>query len=108
MVPIDFLYASCRRAPNAVAVETETEVITYASLVERVNSLAAAIHALDERPQSRVAICGYNSLEHLIGLLAVMAAGKVWVPLNPRDGKNDIQLKIEAAKPSILIFDEDC
>lgn len=108
MFPIDFLYASCRRAPNAVAVETETEVITYASLVERVNSLAAAIHGLDERPQSRVAICGYNSLEHLIGLLAVMAAGKVWVPLNPRDGKNDIQLKIEAAKPSILIFDEDC
>ena len=108
MFPIEFLYASCRRTPKAAAIETENEVVTYASLVEQVNALAAALQALEEKPQSRVAICGYNSLEHLIGLLAVMAAGKVWIPLNPRDGRDDIQLKIEAAQPSILILDEDC
>lgn len=108
MLPIDMLYASAARAPDAVAVETAEESISYAALVARVDALAAALQAVDPAPQSRVGLCGYNSLEHLIGLLATLAAGKVWIPLNPRDATEELDAKIETARPSILIVDDDC
>lgn len=101
-------YAAARLAPHAVAVDGPETILSYGELTKRVDALASALQDLDSTPQSRVGICGYNSVEHLIALLATMAAGKVWVPLNPRDSKNELDAKLVAAKPSILILDEDC
>jgi len=37
-----------------------------------------------------------------------MAAGQVWVPLNPRLGRLDIEGMIEATRPAVLVADESC
>lgn len=108
MRPIDMFYAAAALRPDAIAIDAPDGTQSYAALAERVNALAAALQSIDPAPQSRVGICGYNSLEHLTGLLATMAAGKVWIPLNPRDVKSDLDGKAEAAKPTILILDTDC
>jgi acyl-CoA synthetase (AMP-forming)/AMP-acid ligase II len=108
MLPIDMVYAAATRSPEAIAVETDAENISYREMVVRVDALAAGLQSIDPAAQSRVGICGYNSLEHLIGLLAVMAAGKIWVPLNPRDGAEDLGHKVETANPTIVIVDDDC
>ncbi len=108
MLPIDLLYAAAARAPDAVAVETPDTSLSYAELVARVDALAAGLQALDPAPRSRVGICAYNTLEHLLALLATLAAGKVWIPLNARDAGEELDLKLEAARPSIVVVDEDC
>ena len=101
-------YAAARITPDAVAIDGPDTILRYGELRKQVDALACALQDLDSTPQSRVGICGYNSVEHLIALLATMAAGKVWVPLNPRDSKDELDAKLDAAKPSILILDEDC
>ena len=82
--------------------------LSYRELVTRADALAVALQAMEPEPQTRVGICAYNTVEHLTALLAVMAADKIWVPLNPLDASRDLETKIATAKPSLVIADEAC
>ncbi|HYG91586.1 MAG TPA: AMP-binding protein [Azospirillum sp.] len=108
MLPIDFLYRSARFTPDAVAVDAPSGILTYAELTARVDALAAAFQALDPAPDSRVGICAHNTVAHLLALLATLAAGKVWVPLNPRESRAELDAKVAATVPGIVVVDEDC
>lgn len=108
MTPIEFLYRGARRDPQAVAIGFHAETLTYAELVRRVDAVAAAFRAIDPTPQSRVGVCGFNTPEHLIALLATLAAGKVWVALNPMNGRAELDSFIAATRPSIIVADQDC
>ncbi len=106
MQPVDLIYRAAARLPDAVAVEAPGISLGHGELVARADALAVALQAMDPEPQSRVGVCAYNNVEHLIALLAVMAADKIWVPLNPLDAWRDLGIKIAAARPSLLIADE--
>jgi acyl-CoA synthetase (AMP-forming)/AMP-acid ligase II len=108
MQPIDWLYRAARVRPDAVAVEAPGVALGYAGLVARVDALAAALQKLDPACQSRIGVCAYNTLEHLLSILAIMAAGKVWVPLNPLDSKSELERKLALSDPSLIVVDENC
>ena len=112
MMPIDNFFRAAARWPDRPAVEISTgkelRKISYKNLANQVNALAAALQKIDSKPQTRVGICAYNSFEHLLGWLATFAAGKVWVPLNPRNGRSELDRIIDLTEPSIIIFDADC
>ena len=104
--PIDRLYDSIARNPGAVAVAGTTEGdLTYAELGALVAALAAAFQDIDGTAGSRVAICLGNTVEHLVALLATYAAGKVWVPLNPRNARAELDAMIAATRPTIVVDD---
>jgi fatty-acyl-CoA synthase len=106
--PIDRLDASVERNPGAVAVTgTGDGDLTYAELGARVGALGAAFQALDPLPGSRVGICAWNTVEHLLALLATYAAGKVWVPLNPRNARAGLDAMIAATRPTIVVDDAE-
>ncbi len=108
MQPVDLIYRAAARRPDAVAVEAPGISLGHRELAARADALAVALQSMDPEPQSRVGVCAYNNVEHLIALLAVMAADKIWVPLNPLDASRDLSSKIAAARPSLLIADEAC
>jgi fatty-acyl-CoA synthase len=112
MMPIDHFYRAAQQWPERTAVEVSDEFqeisLSYAELTEQVNALAAAFQAIDPTPQSRVGVCGYNTLEHLLGLLATYASGKTWVPLNPRNGNDELSRIVDVTEPSIVVVDGDC
>lgn len=108
MQPIDLIYRAAAHHPDAIAVEAPEITLSYRELVMRADALAVALRSIDPQPQTRVGICAYNTVEHLLALLAVMAADKIWVPLNPLDASRDLNTKIAAARPSLVIADEDC
>jgi acyl-CoA synthetase (AMP-forming)/AMP-acid ligase II len=112
MMPIDNFFRSAARWPDRIAVEINDGVdqrkITYGDLAQSVNALANALQTIDPTPQSCVGICANNSFEHLLGWLATYAAGKIWVPLNPRNGSDELNRIIDLTAPSIVIFDADC
>ena len=83
-------------------------MVTYAELGAAVAALAAAFQEIDRKPGSRVGICARNTTEHLIALLATYAAGKVWVPLNPRNGRAELDAMIAATSPTIVVADGSC
>ena len=112
MMPVDNFFRSAARWPDRVAVEILDEAghcqISYHDLAVQVNALAAALQAIDPAPQSRVGICAYNNVQHLLGWLATYAAGKTWVPLNPRNGRDELDRIIDLTQPSVIIFDGAC
>lgn len=106
--PIDHLYRGLARAPNAIAVAGPGEPLSYAELVAAVEALAAAFQSISPRAGSRVGICARNTVEHLLALLATYAAGKVWVPLNPTNGRADLDRMVAATHPALFVVDESC
>jgi acyl-CoA synthetase (AMP-forming)/AMP-acid ligase II len=96
------------RNPSAVAVAGPGAPIAYRELVAQVDALAAALQSIDERPGSRVGICARNTPEHLLALLATYAAGKTWVPLNPRNGRAELDAMIGVAQPTLIIANQAC
>jgi acyl-CoA synthetase (AMP-forming)/AMP-acid ligase II len=109
LLPIDRLYRSVARHPDRIAVAGEARgTMTYAELGSAVDALGAALQDVDGEPGSRVGICARNTTEHLLALLATYAAGKVWVPLNPRNGRAELDAMIAATRPTILVADESC
>lgn len=106
MYPIDFFWRAVQRWPERVAIDTPDERITYRQLSDKVAAAAAALLALDATAQSRVGICATNSADHLVALLAVLACGKVWVPLNPKSTEPEIRRITDAIDASILIVED--
>ena len=105
MFPIDFFWRAAERWPDRIAVNGPEGALRFDELAKRVAALSAGLLALDGESQSRVAICAGNSVDHIIALLAVLACGKVWIPLNPKSTQREIRRIIDATEPSLVILD---
>jgi amino acid adenylation domain-containing protein/thioester reductase-like protein len=79
----DLVAAQAARTPDAVAVVEPGAELTYRTLTQRANGLAEQLRALGAGPESRVAILTDRSAESIVGLLAILAAGAAYVPLDP-------------------------
>ena len=106
MQPIEFFFRAAARTPHDVAVIAPERTVTFSDLATQVMSLAAFLKVEDPRPQARVCVGCRNSIEHLVAILAVIAAGKTWVALNPRNGDPELQRIVEYISPSAMLLDE--
>lgn len=105
MYPIDFFFRASKLYPERIALQSTTLTLTYRELASKVNALASALQAIDPQPQTRVAICAANTVDHATAILAVLAAGKVWVPLNARSTASEIKRITDTIEPSIVMSD---
>lgn len=108
MLPIDLFWRAADRWPDNIAVDAPDGHLRYRELAAQVAALATHFEQLDPVPQSRVGICAGNSAQHIVALLAVLASGKVWVPLNPKSTRPELRRLIDATEPSILVLDANC
>ena len=69
--------------PDAIAVVFENQQLTYRQLNQKANQLAHHLQSLAVRPEMLVGICIERSIEMIIGLLGILKAGGVYVPLDP-------------------------
>lgn len=106
MLPIDFFYRASQQYSDRVAVESPAGSLSYTELREQVSSMACVLQAMDPEPESRVGLCAGNAPEYIIAMLAIMAAGKTWVPLNYRSTVPEIGRILDTIQPSIVISDE--
>ncbi len=107
MRPIDFLLRSAARFPDKVALAGPEGSVTYRDLVDRSCALAAALQELSPDPRSRIAVCGGNHVAHVIALFATLLAGRIWVPLNPRAGKQELTRIVEFTEAALVIAEAD-
>ncbi|PRA33141.1 non-ribosomal peptide synthetase [Pseudomonas poae] len=91
------------RTPDAVAVKSGAQQLTYAQLNQRANQLAHHLLALGVQPDSRVAICVERGLEMVIGLYAILKAGAAYVPLDPSYPPERLAYMLEDSAPVAVL-----
>ncbi|RKH03264.1 amino acid adenylation domain-containing protein [Corallococcus carmarthensis] len=75
--------AQVARTPDNVAVLFKDAQLTYRELDARAGQLAAWLRGAGVKPGDIVGICLERSVETLVSVLAVMAAGAAYVPIDP-------------------------
>jgi amino acid adenylation domain-containing protein len=86
-----------RRAPDAVAVTSGEESLTYEELNGRSNRVAHHLISLGVGPESLVGLCMKRSADVLVGILGILKAGGTYVPLDPSHPPQRIRTIIEDA-----------
>ncbi|WP_083935919.1 non-ribosomal peptide synthetase [Saccharomonospora halophila] len=71
------------RAPDAVAIESETRSVTYGQLADEAETLAGALRAQGAGPESTVGVCLPSGPELVATVLAVLRTGAAYVPMDP-------------------------
>lgn len=76
--------------------------LTYAALLARVRDCAAGLIAAGIQPGDRVAMLCGAQLEFLVVFLATSMVGGVWMGLNPRYRRDELEHIIADGKPRLL------
>ncbi|MFE2954665.1 condensation domain-containing protein, partial [Embleya sp. NPDC059267] len=95
-----------RAAPDTVAVAGDGTAVTYRELDERANRLAHALIGRGVRPGNTVAVALERSADLVAAVLAVVKAGAVYVPLDPRFPTSRVDL-IRRRTDAVLLLSAD-
>ncbi|MFC7961403.1 amino acid adenylation domain-containing protein [Rhodococcoides kroppenstedtii] len=109
-VPEETLYASYRRwvsaTPDAVAVADERETVTYAELHARVVGLAAHLRERGIGDEDIVGIGVPRSVGTVVAMLAVLAVGAAYLPLDGRHPVDRLEFMLDDSGAAMLLTTE--
>ena len=91
------------RTPDAIAVVSEDEELTYAELNAKANRLAHHLRDLGVKPDDRVAICLERGFEMIVAMLGVLKAGGAYLPLDSDYPIERLRLMLQDAQPIALL-----
>ncbi|HYU71268.1 MAG TPA: non-ribosomal peptide synthetase [Ktedonobacteraceae bacterium] len=89
--------------PGAVALVERDRMLTYRELNRRANQLAHYLRSLGVGPNVLVGFCVERSLEMVVGLLGILKAGGVYVPLDPSYPSERLSFMLEDARVPVLV-----
>ena len=92
-----------RLRPEAPAVAEEGGSLNYGELNQRSGWLAHYLHSEGVTTGSRVALCMDRSVEMIIGMLAVLKAGGVYVPLDPAYPAERLALMLNDVAAAVIL-----
>jgi len=98
--------AQAERTPDAIAIVFGHEQLTYAELNRRANRIAHHVQALGVGPEMPVAICLEPSTDMIVGLLGILKAGGVYLPLDPAYPKERLAFMLETARAPVMLTRE--
>jgi len=107
MKPIEHFLRSAKRYPHKIALRGPEGSLSYSELAREVKACAAAFQALVPDERGRIAILARNDFAHVVALLGIMLAGRVWVPLNYRSGDAELKRAVDFVEPALIITEED-
>ena len=99
--------AQAASTPDALAVVSGAETISYRELNERANQLAHHLITLGVGRETIVALCLDRSLESVMCALAVLKAGGAYLPLDPKYPSERLSFMLSDAQPRVLIAREE-
>ncbi|ELR97624.1 non-ribosomal peptide synthetase [Gloeocapsa sp. PCC 73106] len=98
--------AQVKRTPEAIALITEEQTLTYQELNTKANQLAHYLKELGFKPEAKIGICLERNCNLIIGLLGILKAGAAYVPLDPAYPQERLDFILEDAQVSALLVDE--
>ncbi|SDM58248.1 amino acid adenylation domain-containing protein [Allokutzneria albata] len=95
--------AQVARTPDAPAVVTDTEEITYAELNARANAFARKLVERGAGPERVVAVQLQRSADAIVALLAIMKTGAAYLPIDPAYPAERIRFMLDDARPVFVV-----
>ncbi|TES55744.1 amino acid adenylation domain-containing protein [Halalkalibacterium halodurans] len=92
--------------PNAIAVVRGQDSITYTEILQQAEILANNLHLLGIESEDRVGLCMNTSADLMIGIVGILKAGAVYVPLDPAYPAGRIDYMINDSDISLIITDQ--
>ncbi|HEX7773341.1 MAG TPA: AMP-binding protein, partial [Pyrinomonadaceae bacterium] len=98
--------AQAERTPEAIAVVSERETLSYSELESRANRLAQYLRHRGVVPGSIIGINLERSLNLVVAILGILKAGAAYLPLDPSHPDERLKLILENARVELLITSE--
>ncbi|MCX4502481.1 amino acid adenylation domain-containing protein [Streptomyces anulatus] len=98
------LYATwVERTPEAMAVRSGADVLSYAELDARADRLARRLRSLGVGRETRVGLCLPRGVDVIVSILAVWKAGGAYVPLDPEHPGHRLTYMIEDSGATVVL-----
>jgi amino acid adenylation domain-containing protein len=91
---VDLFREQVIKNPEAIAIIYEDQELNYKELNKRSNQLAHYLQSKGVQEKTLVPICLERNLEMIVGILGIMKAGGVYVPIDPAYPKDRISFMI--------------
>ena len=90
--------------PNKSAVILDDQSLTYSELLSQVQQLSLIlINEKGVEPGDNVCQCIDRSIEMIMGILSIMMAGAIYIPLNPTDPFERRQQLVDQVKAKLIL-----
>jgi len=93
--------------PEAVAITTGDQTLTYRELDARANQLGNALRALGVGPDVVVGLCLERSVDLVVGALGIWRAGGAYLPLDPNYPTERLRFMLTDACVPVLVTRRD-
>jgi amino acid adenylation domain-containing protein len=103
----ELIEAQVERTPDAIALVSESESLTYRELNRRANRLGYRLRELGVRAEVIVGIFAESSIETVVGVVATLKAGGAYLPIDPSYPVGRVAFVLEEAKPSVVLAQRD-
>ncbi|CCH30562.1 non-ribosomal peptide synthetase [Actinosynnema sp. NPDC047251] len=90
-------------SPDAPAIVSATETVTYSELEARANRLAHLLIAKGARAEQVVAVALPRSVDNVVARLAVLKTGAAYLPVDPAYPAERISFMVDDAQPLLVI-----
>ncbi|MCM2389952.1 condensation domain-containing protein, partial [Streptomyces albipurpureus] len=104
---IELVEAQAARTPDAVAVVTAGETLTYAELDARAERLAVELTAHGVGPETVVSVVLPRTSTMVVALLGVLKAGGAYLPVDPAYARSRLPHILPTARPHLILADTD-
>jgi Condensation domain/AMP-binding enzyme len=91
------------RTPTSIAVEFESDYMTYSQLNSKANRLARILIQQGVGPDSVVALCFDRGIPQILAILAVLKAGGAFLPIDPDDPAIRKELLVAECQAKVLL-----
>ncbi|OIK22018.1 non-ribosomal peptide synthase/polyketide synthase [Bacillus amyloliquefaciens] len=96
-----------QRTPDQAAVIDKDRQLTYGELNKRANQLARTLRAKGVQADHPVAVISRNSIESVVGILAVLKSGGAYVPIDPEYPQDRIRYMLDDSQAEIILMQRD-
>ncbi|WP_019925416.1 non-ribosomal peptide synthetase [Nocardia sp. BMG111209] len=99
----DLIRARARRSPDAVAVESAGQALTYRQLIAEADATAARLREIGVGPGDLVAVAVPRGADLITALLGVQFSGAAYIPLDPAHPAERLAYIVADAAASVLL-----
>lgn len=104
---IQLVEKQARITPDAVALKHHNQIVSYQSLIAKTEALAAILFQ-DNAQENIIGLSTTRNINTIIGLLAILKAGKAYLPIDPKHpALRNSEIIHEAGISSVIAYGPD-